>query len=189
MKLDWTKISSSLGIKGQTATALQAFKKRHDDARRKVQVLGEQAQEIDFQRYRTLLKDQSAVNEIETFFKTFKPVTYDVGRQIRAIEAFEAQAIKNAQLTKGKVDLELLDLEKTLKNIEEARPFEDLTVVCFFLGGGGGNSSLLIYLPLSSSSLSSSLSVVGRRSSVVGLQSVIWGMIFLFYMIYKTIGR
>jgi hypothetical protein len=23
-------------------------------------------------------------------------------------------------------------LEKTLKNIEEARPFEDLTVVCFY---------------------------------------------------------
>ena len=137
MKLDWTKISSSLGIKGQTATALQAFKKRHDDARRKVQVLSEQAQEIDFQRYRSLLNDQSAVNEIETFFKTFKPATYDIGRQIRAIEAFEAQAVKNAQLTKGKVDLELLDLQKTLKNIEETRPFEDLTVVCFIFRGGG----------------------------------------------------
>ena len=30
---------------------------------------------------------------------------------------------------KGKVDGELRDLEQTLKNIEEARPFEDLTVV------------------------------------------------------------
>ncbi|KAK3069960.1 ATP synthase d subunit, partial [Teratosphaeriaceae sp. CCFEE 6253] len=30
--------------------------------------------------------------------------------------------------TKGKVDAELQDLEKTLKNIETARPFEDLTV-------------------------------------------------------------
>jgi len=57
-------------------------------------------------------------------------MTYDVGRQIKAIEAFEAQAIKNAEETKGRVDLELKDLEKTLKNIEEARPFEDLTVVC-----------------------------------------------------------
>lgn len=28
------------------------------------------------------------------------------------------------------MDLELKDLEKTLKNIETARPFEDLTVVC-----------------------------------------------------------
>jgi hypothetical protein len=32
------------------------------------------------------------------------------------------------------VDLELQDLAKTLKNIEEARPFEDLTVVCDGLG-------------------------------------------------------
>ena len=53
-----------------------------------------------------------------------------MGRQIKAIEAFESQAVKNAQETKGAVDRELVDLEKTLKNIEEARPFEDLTVVC-----------------------------------------------------------
>lgn len=50
-------------------------------------------------------------------------------RQIKAIEAFEAQAVKSAEETKGKVDAELKDLEATLKNIESARPFEDLTVV------------------------------------------------------------
>lgn len=38
--------------------------------------------------------------------------------------------MKSAEETKGKVDLELKDLEKTLKNIEEARPFDELTVVC-----------------------------------------------------------
>lgn len=70
------------------------------------------------------------IDEIENHFKSFKPATYDVGRQIKAIEAFETQAVKNAQETKGLVDKELADLEKTLKNIEEARPFEDLTVVC-----------------------------------------------------------
>ena len=52
-----------------------------------------------------------------------------MNRQIKAIEAFEAQAVKSAEETKGVVDKELKDLEKTLKNIEEARPFEDLTVV------------------------------------------------------------
>ena len=66
--------------------------------------------------------------------KGFQPKTYDVGRQLKAIEAFEAQAVKNAQETKGMVDKELEDLEQTLKNIEEARPFEDLTVVCALLG-------------------------------------------------------
>lgn len=40
------------------------------------------------------------------------------------------QAIKNAEETKGKVDLEMKDLEQTLKNIETARPFDELTVVC-----------------------------------------------------------
>lgn len=46
----------------------------------------------------------------------------------------------NAEATKDKVDAELADLQKTLKNIEEARPFEDLTVVCIILrmGEDGG---------------------------------------------------
>lgn len=61
--------------------------------------------------------------------KGFKAKGYDVGRQIKAIEAFEAQAVKSAEETKGRVDGELRDLEKTLGNIESARPFEDLTVV------------------------------------------------------------
>ena len=69
------------------------------------------------------------IDEIEKQFKAFKPATYDVGRQIKAIEAFEGQAVKSAEETKTVVDQELKDLEKTLRNIEEARPFEDLTVV------------------------------------------------------------
>jgi hypothetical protein len=94
-----------------------------------VQLLSEQAQDIDFAQYRSLLKNQAVIDEIEKDFKAFKPVTYDVGRQIKAIEAFEAQAVKNAEVTKGRVDEEVRDLEATLRNIEEARPFEDLTVV------------------------------------------------------------
>ena len=69
------------------------------------------------------------MDEIEQHFNTFKPTTYDVNRQIKAIEAFEAQAVKSAEETKGKVDGELRDLEKTLENIQTARPFEDITVV------------------------------------------------------------
>ena len=56
-------------------------------------------------------------------------MTYDVSRQIKAIEAFETQAIKNAEETREQVDVELQHLEATLKNIEEARPWEDVTVV------------------------------------------------------------
>jgi F-type H+-transporting ATPase subunit d len=123
-------VTSSLGLRGQTAASLQAFKKRSEDARRRVQALSEQPQTVDFSHYRSVLKNQAVVDEIEKYFSTFKPATYDVSRQIKAIEAFEAQAVKNAEETKGRVDLELKDLEKTLKNIEDARPFEDLTVVC-----------------------------------------------------------
>lgn len=140
LKLDWAKVSQSLGLKGATANSLQAFKKRNEDARRRVQALSEQPTKVDFAHYKSILKNTAVVDEIEKHFSTFKPATYDVARQIKAIETFEAQAIKNAEETKGRVDLELKDLAKTLKNIEEARPFEDLTVVCISSRKGCGKS-------------------------------------------------
>ena len=73
------------------------------------------------------------MDEIEGAVKGFKPATYDLARQVKAIEAFEAQAIKSAEETKGKVDEQLKDLERTLKNIEDTRSIDELTVVrtCF----------------------------------------------------------
>lgn len=106
-----------------------AFKKRNDDARRKLNVLSDQPQTVDFSHYRSILKNQSIVDELERSIKNFKVQSYDVSRQLKAIDAFEAQAVKNAEETKGMVENELKDLEKTLNNIESARPFEDLTVV------------------------------------------------------------
>ncbi|KAI5803254.1 hypothetical protein EDC01DRAFT_502305 [Geopyxis carbonaria] len=128
LKIDWARITTSLGLKGQTSAQLQSFKKRNEDARRKVITLSDAPQEIDFAHYRSILKNQAVVNEIESAYKAFKPVTYDVSKTIAAIESFEATAIENAQATKGKVDAELSDLQATLKNIEEARNFEELTV-------------------------------------------------------------
>ncbi|KAL9625376.1 MAG: hypothetical protein Q9160_000439 [Pyrenula sp. 1 TL-2023] len=128
LKLDWTKLPSTLGLRGSTATSLAAFKKRNDDARRKVQQLSATPQSVDFAYYRRQLKNQAVIDDIEAQFKTFKPATYDVGRQLRAIEAFEATAVKNAEETKGLVEREVGSLEKTLSNIETARPFDELTV-------------------------------------------------------------
>jgi hypothetical protein len=91
-------------------------------------VLSEQATTVDFAQYRSVLKNQAIVNEIEKRFSAFQPASYDLSRQLKAIDAFEVEAVKNAEATKEKVDLELKDLEKTLRNIEDARPFEDLTV-------------------------------------------------------------
>ncbi|KAI4220337.1 MAG: hypothetical protein L6R40_008686 [Gallowayella cf. fulva] len=127
-KIDWTRISSSLGLKGSTASSLQAFKKRNDDARRKIAALKQQPQTVDFAKYRSTLNNTAVVNEIEQHFKQFKPVTYDVNRQLKAIEAFEGQAVKSAEQTKGRVDEEVQALSKTLENIETARPFDELTV-------------------------------------------------------------
>jgi replicative DNA helicase len=135
LKIDWVKVTSSLGLRGQTAASLQAFKKRNDDARRKVQILSEQPQTVNFDHYRSILKNQAIVDEIEGYFKNYKPATYDVSRQLKAIDAFEAQAVKSAEETKGKVESEIRNLEKTLENIETARPFDELTVVCSIYNG------------------------------------------------------
>lgn len=130
-------MTTSLGLRGQTVTSLQAFKARNDNAKRKVQQLSELPTEVDFAQYRAVLKNQAVVDEIEKRFKAFKPQTYDVNRQIKAIDAFQAEAVKNAEATKEKVDLELQDLNKTLKNIEDARSFEELTVVRTLLRSQG----------------------------------------------------
>jgi hypothetical protein len=128
--------------------SLQAFKKRNEDARRKVQVLSEQATTVDFAAYRSVLKNQAVIDEIEKRFNAFKPTTYDVNRQLKAIDAFEAEAVKNAEATKQAVDLELKDLAATLKNIEEARPFDQLTVVCITNGDGTGLRLTIIRMRL-----------------------------------------
>ncbi|KAL8662993.1 MAG: hypothetical protein Q9202_004223 [Teloschistes flavicans] len=132
-KLDWNKVTTSLGLKGSTAASLQAFKKRNDDARRKLAALRNLPQTVDFSDYRSTLSNTAVVDEIEGHFKTFKPKTYDVARQIKAIEAFEAQAMKGAEQTRLQVDREVKSLDKALRDIETARPFEDLTVVRFAL--------------------------------------------------------
>ena len=121
-------MTTSLGLRGQTAASLQSFKKRNDDVRRKVQQLSEQPTTVDFAHYRSVLKNTAVIDEIEKRFAAFSPATYDLGRQLKAIDAFEVEAVRNAEATKEKVDLELKDLANTLKNIDEARPFEDLTV-------------------------------------------------------------
>ena len=127
MKLDWSKLQTSLGLRGSTASSLAAFKKRNDDARRKVQVLQDQPQNVDFGHYRSLLKNTAVIDEIENHFKSFKPKTYDVNKQIKAIESFEQVAMKNAEETKGKVEVELRSLEKALGDIEGARPWDETT--------------------------------------------------------------
>ena len=81
-------------------SSLQAFKKRNEDARRKVQQLSEQPTTVDFAAYRAVLKNTAVIDEIERRFKDFKPATYDVSRQIKAIDAFEVEAVKNAEATK-----------------------------------------------------------------------------------------
>ncbi|CAG8503911.1 14251_t:CDS:1 [Acaulospora morrowiae] len=90
--LDWSKLTA-LGLKRETVLALQAFRKRNEEAKRVLQVLKEQKTDIDFNHYRTILKNKGIVEEAEKALKTYKPVKVDLDTQIKIIETFEAKAV------------------------------------------------------------------------------------------------
>lgn len=41
-----------------------------------------------------MLKNQAIIDEAEKLLKDFKPVTYDVNAHVKAIETFEAKAVR-----------------------------------------------------------------------------------------------
>ncbi|KAK2466385.1 hypothetical protein APHAL10511_002027 [Amanita phalloides] len=125
--VDFARIYGSLGLGKETIAALQGFRKRHADAARLNSQYASQPTTVDFAHYRSILKNKAIVDEAEKLLKDFKPVTYDVNAQIRAIETFEIKAIASANETEQKIDAELQTLQKTLADIEDARPFEQLT--------------------------------------------------------------
>ncbi|KAH7916706.1 ATP7, subunit D of the stator stalk of mitochondrial F1F0 ATP synthase [Hygrophoropsis aurantiaca] len=126
--VDFTRIYSTLGLGKETISALQAFRKRHGDAQRIQAQYAAQPTTVDLAHYRSVLKNTAIVDEAEKLLRDFKPVTYDVNAHVKAIETFETKAVEKAQETAQKIDVELTELQATLANIEEARPFEDLTV-------------------------------------------------------------
>jgi F-type H+-transporting ATPase subunit d len=78
----------------ETVSALQAFRKRHGDAQRVNATLNAQSTTVDFAHYRSVLKNKAIVDEAEKLLSTFKPVTYDVNAHVKAIETFEAKAVR-----------------------------------------------------------------------------------------------
>jgi len=126
--VNFTRIYTSLGLGKETIAALQAFRKRHGEALRAQGTYANQPTTVDFEHYRSVLKNKAIVDEAEKLLKEFKPVTYDVSEHLKAIDAFEAKAVAKAKETEEKIDVELKELQATLANIEEARPFQDLSV-------------------------------------------------------------
>ncbi|KAF9036057.1 mitochondrial ATP synthase [Hymenopellis radicata] len=127
--VDFTRLYSTLGLGKETIASLQAFRKRHGEAQRLNAQYASQPTTVDFAHYRSILKNTAVIDDAEKALKDFKPVTYDVGAHIKAIESFEAKALAKAKETEEKIDVELKELQATLANIEEARPFDQLTAM------------------------------------------------------------
>lgn len=127
-KLNWAHVIKSLGLTGSTASSLTAFKKRFDDAKKDQQALSTQSTEVDFAHYRSVLKNTKVVDDVDKAVSGFKPVSYDVSKTLKTIDIFEQKAVENAKLTEKSVLSEIEQLQATLKDIEGARPFDQLTV-------------------------------------------------------------
>ncbi|KAF9468796.1 ATP synthase d subunit [Collybia nuda] len=126
--VDFTRIYTSLGLGKETIASLQAFRKRHSEAQRLASQYGSQPTTVDLAHYRSVIKNKAIVDEAEKLLREFKPVTYDVNAHVKAIETFEVKAVAKAKETEEKIDVELKELQATLANIEDARPFDQLTV-------------------------------------------------------------
>lgn len=127
-KIDWAKIISNLKITGPTVQQLSSFKKRNDEARHNLLELQQVNQPVDFDYYRSVLKNQQVVDDIQKLYKSYKPVVINSKEQIDIINNFEKHAIENAKETEKLIGKELEALQGTLANIENARPFDQLTV-------------------------------------------------------------
>lgn len=77
----------------ETVASLQAFRKRHADAQRIHAQLSTQSTTVDLSHYRSALKNKAIVDEAGKILNEFKPVTYDVGAHVKAIETFEVKAV------------------------------------------------------------------------------------------------
>ncbi|RSH93919.1 ATP synthase d subunit [Saitozyma podzolica] len=126
--VDWTKIYTGLGLGKETLHELQAFRARHTSAMNRNVALKATTPEIDLEHYRSVLKDQNAVANAEKVLSGFKPVDYDVSKWNGVVDAFEGKAVAAAKETLTKISSEESSLKDTLSNIQDARPFEDLTV-------------------------------------------------------------
>ena len=127
-KIDWTRLTSALSLNPQTTSALTAFRKRNVDAHTKLNQLKAARTQIDFAYYRKTLKNQSVIDNIEKAAKDFKPITYDVSTILKGIDVFEEHAVKSAKETEEKISDQLVHLEETIKNIDQARHPDDFTV-------------------------------------------------------------
>lgn len=84
--------------------------------------------QIDFAHYKSVLKNQDVVAKLEAARRDFKPVDYDLGAQLKAIDAFHEKAVVDAKAAQGKIDVERKALDDALGDIEQARSVDDLTV-------------------------------------------------------------
>lgn len=93
-QLDFARIYTKLGLGKESIAQVQAFRKRHAEAQRINAQLSAQPSSLDLATYRSRLRNKEIVIDAEKILSSFKPATYDVSAQLKAIDAFQAKAVR-----------------------------------------------------------------------------------------------
>ena len=93
---DWNAIYNKLGLGRDTITALQAFRARNTSAANRNAALKTTIPSVDFAHYRSVLRDQQTLGQLEKVLGDFKPVDYDVSKWDGLVDSFQAKAVSLA---------------------------------------------------------------------------------------------
>jgi F-type H+-transporting ATPase subunit d len=124
-KLDYVKLQSKL--KPETWASVQSFRTRHAQLQKTLNELKDSSAEINFDAYK-VLKNQQVVEEAKRALSSQKILKFHSEKQLQEIEKARQAAVSLAKKTEQSIQAEMSELKVLQKDIEEARPIEELTV-------------------------------------------------------------
>ncbi|OMH78436.1 ATP synthase subunit d, mitochondrial [Zancudomyces culisetae] len=128
-KIDWPLLSANLSKRPEIVKALQEFNKKFTETDRDLSALNAQKTEIDFEYYRSVLKNTEVVDKLQKKYAAFKPVKLEISEQLKAIEQLEKSASTSAKDYSVDLQNRLAGLKETIGNIQAARPVDELTTI------------------------------------------------------------
>ena len=92
-KINWGDLFAAASKVPKVSAGLVEFKKSYDEMKRELETLQAQKTEINFNHYKSVLKNKSIVDKLEKTYKNFAPIKYDHNDAISIIEKYEKIAV------------------------------------------------------------------------------------------------
>lgn len=92
-KINWGDLFAAASRVPKISAGLVEFKKSYDEMKRELETLQAQKTEIDFNYYKSALKNKNIVDKLESTYKSFNPIKYNHNEAISIIEQYEKIAV------------------------------------------------------------------------------------------------